>query len=122
MEEILNQITTTAANQHTLFLLLVVFILIDIVTGLLNAIMVKDVNSTKMKSGIIGKVYELSIVAIGMLLDKVFETELIASGLTIFYIAQEGLSILENTGNYISYPKVIKEVFEKLKNKEKVNE
>lgn len=116
--DILNQINIEVLSIRKVLLLLGVLIVVDVVTGVLNAILSKEVESTRMKQGAVGKVYEMAIVSIAILLDRVFMTKyVIGISTTIFYIVQEGLSILENTGKYISYPEFIKNIFIKLNNK-----
>lgn len=114
MEQLLKEINLEALQLKYILILLGVLVVVDVITGIINAILSKEVDSSKMKQGIVGKLYELSIVALGLLLDKVFNVKVICMTMSIFYIAQEGLSILENTGKYISYPIIIKSIFIKL--------
>ena len=116
MEQLLEQINLEALELKGILTLLGVLIVVDVITGVINAILSKELDSSKMKQGIVGKIYEGGIVGLSMLLDRVFNIKLHAITITIsiFYIAQEGLSILENTGKYISYPQFIKDIFSKL--------
>lgn len=114
MEQLLNEINLEALQLKHVLILLGVLIVVDVITGIMNAVLSKEVDSSKMKKGIVGKLYELSIVGLGLLLDKVFNVKVIGMTMSIFYIAHEGLSILENTGKYVSYPAIIKNVFIKL--------
>lgn len=115
MESLIKNIDVMSVEIQYLIIGLFFLMVIDIATGVANAIMEKNVMSSKMKKGIVGKIYELSIVAMGLLLDALFKLHFIANSVCIFYMVQEGLSILENTGKYISFPKIIKNVLEQLK-------
>lgn len=116
MEQLLEQINLEALELKGILILLGVLIIADVITGILNAILSKELDSSKMKQGIVGKLYEIGIVGLSMLLDRVFNlnNHIITITISIFYIAQEGFSILENTGKYISYPQIIKDLFVKL--------
>lgn len=116
MEQLLEQINLEALELKRILTLLGILIIVDVITGIINAVLSKELDSSKMKQGIVGKIYEGGIVGLSMLLDRVFNlnNHIITITIAIFYIAQEGLSILENTCKYISYPQVIKNIFIKL--------
>lgn len=127
MEQLLQEISIESVNLKNMIFLTAVLIIIDVITGVINAVLSKELNSTKMKQGIIGKVYELLIICVIILIDKVLPIKQLKLPFIIcgFYVAQEGLSIIENTGKYISYPQIIKDLFIKLQeisNKKKENE
>lgn len=94
-----------------------VLCLLDMITGILNAILAKEVESHKLKAGLVGKIYEYCIIAVAYLLGKLFSLDQICIATIIFYIAQEGISILENTSKHIKYPKVILEVLKRISSK-----
>ena len=79
---------------------LVVFMILDYVSGLLAAIKRKEVDSEVMFWGGIRKGAVLAVVAISVLLDQMSgNKEPIFRTLAIyFYVAREGLSITENLG------------------------
>ncbi|HFR3713959.1 holin family protein [Streptococcus suis] len=78
---------------------LLVFIIIDYLTGIFAAVVEKQLSSSIGFRGIFKKVAILFLVSIGHLID----TAIIKQGGTIrtmvifFYLSNEGLSILENT-------------------------
>lgn len=76
----------------------------DVITGITNAMLDGNVQSAKMRQGIVGKLYEFTIVAIALALDYVFNVHLIFKATTVFYIIQEIISILENTAKHVKYP------------------
>jgi len=77
---------------------LIVFVAIDYITGLMCAILDKKLCSKIGKKGIFGKIFIFLIITIGHMIDAhlldgggTFRTMII-----FFYIANEGISILEN--------------------------
>lgn len=93
------------------------FIVIDLITGLIKAIIKKDVKSNVMRTGLLKKVLELIIVVVGCLLDALLNTSYIATGVVVFIIAMEGISITENVGEYITLPKFLVDLLSALKDK-----
>lgn len=93
------------------------FILIDLITGLIKAIIKKDVKSNIMRIGLLKKVLELIVVVVGCLLDALLNTSYIATGVVVFIIAMEGISITENVGEYITLPKFLVDLLAALKDK-----
>lgn len=79
---------------------LIVFMILDYVTGLLAAIKSKQVNSETMFWGGIRKGAVLAAVAVAVMLDQMAgNQEPVFRTLAIyFYVAREGLSITENFG------------------------
>lgn len=99
-----------------ILLIMAVVIIIDIVTGLINAFLKQELNSTKMREGLIKKFYEFVIVLIGFLLDIMLSTgTTVCTAVATFYVVEEILSIIENTSKYVPYPEIITKTLEKLK-------
>lgn len=96
---------------------LIVFMVLDYVTGVIVAIKRKTLNSEIGFTGIAKKVMILVLVTVGHILDcYVIGGGVVCRNATIgFYIANEGISILENVGNFIKLPKKLKAVLEQLK-------
>ena len=100
---------------------LVAFMTIDYVTGLVVAWIRKELSSEIGFKGIAKKVFILSLVAVGHILDvHVLGGGAVCRSAVIgFYIANEGISILENAGNIgLPLPKKLIEVLQQLKSKE----
>jgi toxin secretion/phage lysis holin len=85
-------------------------------TGLIAGAMEKKLDSAVCFKGVGKKLLILLVVALGHILDAyVFGAafcKVMAEG---FYIANEGLSILENTGKFVPYPKKMRDVLKQLK-------
>lgn len=93
------------------------FIVIDLITGLIKAIIKKDVKSNVMRTGLLKKVLELVVVVVGCLLDALLNTSYIATGVVVFIIAMEGISITENVSEYIPLPNFLVDLLGQLKDK-----
>lgn len=100
---------------------LIAFMAMDYITGLAVAWLHKELSSEVGFKGIAKKVLILILVAVGHILD----THVLGGGSVCrsavigFYIANEGISILENAGNIgIPLPKKLIDVLKQLKSKE----
>lgn len=110
-----------------LLIALIVFMVIDFLSGLILAIVFKNSNKTKngrlsSEAGIKGlakKIFILFIVAVGAQLDLVLGVSFVRDGAVIAFISMEGLSILENVALAgVPVPKLIKNALEVLNKKE----
>ena len=97
---------------------LLIFIVLDYLTGICKAVYFKKINSSIGAKGIVKKVGYLIVVAIGVHLDKIVgDTGAIRSIVIYFFVANEGISILENWGSMgLPLPKKIFDVLEQVKN------
>lgn len=100
---------------------LIVFMVIDYLTGIGAAYKDKRLNSSVGFVGIVRKGVMLLIVAVGNVVD----TQVLGGGgicrsaVIGFYLANEGLSILENAGDLgVKWPKILQDALEQLKKKE----
>ena len=97
---------------------LLAFIVIDYITGLMVAIVNKTLNSSVGFKGLAKKVFILLLVLIANILDvHIMGGSGVVRGVVIaFYLANEGISILENAGKLgVPYPQKLKDVLEQLK-------
>ena len=105
---------------------LLAFIAIDYITGLMVAIVNKTLNSSVGFKGLAKKVFILLLVLIANILDThIMGGSGVVRGVVIaFYLANEGISILENAGKLgVPYPQSLKDILEQLKESEdKTNE
>ena len=98
-----------------LFSILLVVVVLDYLTGILKAIYTKTLNSTIGFKGLIKKVMMFTIVALAVALDKLYNTAFLRDGVIFAFIINESISILENTGEVIPIPPIIKQFLDKLK-------
>lgn len=128
MKNLINFITGTLATT-VVYLLggwdiavqsLLIFIVIDYITGICKALYNKELNSSVGAKGIIKKVGYLLIVALAVILDKIAgNTGAIRTLVIYFFVANEGLSILENWGSMgLPLPKKLIDALEQLKKEE----
>ena len=98
---------------------LLVFIVIDYITGIFVAVTNKKISSSLGFKGILGKITIFCLIALATSLDNILHTNAIRLLVISFYIANEGISILENTAKLnVPYPKKLKDVLEELKAKD----
>ena len=97
---------------------LICFVAVDYITGIMKAIKNKQLSSEVGFSGIARKIVIFLLVGVGNIIDA----HLIKNGSTIrtavifFYIANEGISLLENTTELgLPYPQKLKDVLSQLK-------
>lgn len=72
------------------------FSMIDIVSGLIQAIINKSVDSQKMRVGLLHKTLLILIILMGFTLDFTFNINFVSKSICIFVIAMEIISITEN--------------------------
>lgn len=100
-----------------LLIALVAFIVIDYVTGIIKAFILKQLSSEVGFKGLAKKVLILLLVAAANIVDRLTNADgLIRSMMCLFFIANEGLSILENCALMgVPFPKKFKLILEQLK-------
>lgn len=104
---------------------LVAFVIVDYLTGLSVAIFInKNVSSEVGFKGIAKKLLIFGLIGLCCMLDKAINQDILRNLAIFFYIANEGISLLENTTKLgVPYPEQLKEVLIQLKEKtsDKVN-
>lgn len=96
---------------------LIAFVVIDYITGVMCAVVDKNLSSEVGFRGIFKKVLIFLLVGIGHLLDaQVIGTgSVVRTAVIFFYISNEGVSLLENAGHLgLPIPSKIKVVLEQL--------
>lgn len=96
---------------------LLLMIVIDYVLGVISAIYNKNLNSEIGFRGLLKKVALILIVAVAVECNRIIPNVPIREIVISFYLANEGLSILENTGKIIPIPEKLKQIFEQLREK-----
>ena len=97
---------------------LIAFVVIDYLTGVMLAIIKKEVSSEIGFKGIFKKVMIFLMVAIGHTVDAylIKNGGAIRTAVIFFYISNEGISILENSANIgLPIPEKLKDVLIQLK-------
>ena len=104
-----------------LIIALVAMVDIDYITGIIKAAVQGKLSSLVGFKGLLKKVAIFLLVAVGVMVDKIIPAtnEAVRSAVIFFYIANEGLSILENAGELgLPLPAALKKSLEKMKDKE----
>lgn len=101
---------------------LVAFVVVDYITGVLRAVVEKKLSSRIGAHGIAKKVALFLVVGIGHLIDTYLlggESAALRTAVIFFYIANEGISLLENaTAIGLPVPDKLKDVLAQLHGKD----
>ena len=98
---------------------LIVFVIIDYITGVMCAVLDKKLSSDIGFRGIFKKVLIFSLVAIAHIIDKsvIGDGSVIRTAVIFFYLSNEGVSILENAAHIgLPIPQKLKDILEQLHN------
>ena len=97
---------------------LVVFVVVDYITGLMAAAVEKKLSSEVGFKGIFRKVIIFSLVAVGHIVDSyvIGQGSVLRTAVIFFYLSNEGISILENAARTgLPIPEKLKDVLEQLR-------
>ena len=97
---------------------LIVFVVVDYVTGVMVGILNKELSSQIGFRGIFKKVVILSLVAVAHIIDThvIGNGSVLRTAVIFFYLSNEGISILENAvKSGLPIPEKLKNVMEQLK-------
>lgn len=96
---------------------LIVFMILDYGTGVLYAFLNNQLNSEVGFKGLVKKMMILVVLIIGVMVDRILGTGnwVFRTLVAYFYIANEGISLLENVGNIgIPIPNKMRQALEQL--------
>lgn len=100
---------------------LLVFAIVDYITGLIKGAYTKQLSSEIGWKGIIKKIYIFLLIAIAHIMQSTFGNALPLRDMTImFFIANEGLSLVENIAVFIPIPEKIKDTLLQLREKNNI--
>lgn len=130
MEKIFNSLVALIATFFTYLFggwdlalkILITFMILDYVTGVIYAYVIKTLNSEIGFKGLIKKCMILAVLIVGVALDRMLGNDgtwVFRTLVCYFYIANEGISLLENISNLgVPIPNKIKNALEQLNNDE----
>lgn len=101
-----------------LIITLVTFVALDYITGVIKAGVLKKLDSAVGFRGLLKKLFIFAMVALATVIDRIVPAanNAIRSAVMLFYIANEGLSIIENAGEMgLPVPKILKAAIASLK-------
>lgn len=111
-------ITALLGGWDVMMQVLVLFVVLDYITGIVAAFVEKRLNSVIGFKGICKKILLFVPVMVSCALDVALGTEILRSLSIWFYVANEGLSIIENLGKAnVPIPKPLMTALEQLKAK-----
>lgn len=97
---------------------LIVFVVVDYVTGVMVGILNKELSSRIGFRGIFKKVVIFSLVAVAHIIDTriIQNGSVLRTAVIFFYLSNEGISIMENAALVgLPIPKKLRDVLEQLK-------
>ena len=108
-------IMSSLGGCDALLTVLAWFVVVDYISGVVLAIKQGRLNSRIGFIGLMKKAIIFLVIIIAHLLDELTGIGAIRSMAVLFYISNEGISILENLGKLnIPYPHKLKEILEQL--------
>lgn len=134
IETIINTIFSLVATTvscfigtiDTLFITVIVFMIIDYITGVVKHFSPEykkndGISSSKGLWGFIKKFLYILVIIVGYRIDILMNIDILRNAICYFFIANEGISILENlTEMGVPFPAIITKYLEVIQ--EKVNE
>ena len=97
---------------------IVLFVLVDYLTGLAKAFVKKEVSSEVGFNGIFKKILIFIVIAVSVEMQKIIGDGVPLRDIVImFYIANEGISLIENVSEFLPIPEKIKDIFIQLRDK-----
>ena len=97
---------------------LLIFMVCDYITGILKGICKKRLSSEIGFKGLLKKAIVLVIVVVSSALQKMAHGVAIREIVIVFYIANEGISLLENAAECTHFPKKLKDILLQLRGEE----
>jgi len=95
--------------------ILLIFVVLDVVSGVIRAVVQKQVSSDESFRGGLKKLLIFVVVAIATQVDRFAETNLVRNMAIAYYVASEALSVLENVvASGVSVPPSLKKVLKAL--------
>lgn len=82
-------------------------IALDIVTGVIKAILSHDLKSSQFKEGMLKKCYDYILVVIAFCLDYCLKVNYVSNATLYCLIAMEFYSCIENLREYVSIPEAL---------------
>lgn len=103
-------------HEYWAIVLPCILMVLDIITGYVNAWKKKKISSSKMRNGLGKKLAELVYIIVGILISKAFDIKSIEYFISLYVVYMELVSIAEN-GKKLGVP-IPEKINEKLNNKE----
>ena len=102
--------------------ILSIAVVLDMITGVIKAVISHDLKSSVFKQGLLKKCYDYVLVVIAVCLDFLLGVEYIGTATLFCLIAMEFYSCVENLREYVPVPDVISKALDILNNRGKEEE
>lgn len=97
---------------------LIFMVVVDYLTGIMKAVVMKQLSSRVGWLGLIRKVMIFIVIAVAVQVQEIIgDTLPLREVVMMFYIANEGFSFLENASVFIPLPEKLKAVFVQIRSK-----
>lgn len=97
------------------FLILLSYIVVlDIITGFFKALFEKTLSSKIMLRGSYKKILIFLVITLANLIDQNFNDLFLRQATIVYYIIQEGISIVENVQPYVDLPPKLLDFFKNI--------
>lgn len=114
-------VTQLLGGFDSLLQAIITLIIIDYLTGVIKGVYKKELSSEIGFKGIFSKIMILILIATSVVLQNVIKTEIpIRETVIMFFIANEGVSILENASVFLPIPETIKNILLQLRGEKNV--
>lgn len=111
---IMSIVTSLFGGMDDLFIMLLIMILVDFISGMFKALYNKEIDSSKFFMGGMRKVSILLVVIVSTQIDVYMGGGISIRTVSItYYIISEGLSFIENISVYVDLPEGFIEYFKK---------
>ena len=112
----MNEILKMIQEERVLIYVLTIVIALDIITGVIKAVIEHNLKSCKFKEGILKKFYDYILCLIGVCLDYVLKVDYACDMCIYAMIAMEMYSCIENLRDYIPVPDGVQKLLQTLDN------
>lgn len=89
------------------FAVMSIAIALDIVTGVIKAVINHDLKSSRFKEGLLKKCYDYILVVIAFCLDYILKVSYVSNATLYCLIAMEFYSCIENLREYVPIPEAL---------------
>lgn len=98
----------------TIIQTLLILIICDFISALCGAIKEGTLSSKKCSDGVMKKVMYFVVIVTAVACQKIFPDTPLRDSVTMFFIASEGISIIENVSKFIKLPTNLIKFFENI--------
>lgn len=114
MIDLLNNVLTDSTK--TLFIIVIIILALEMLSGVMKAIKNKELNSTKFREGLLSKSGYFVQIGLVLLVSMMINMPYLMCADLIWIACSEGVSVLENLeGMGVPFPEFLKSILEKTK-------